>query len=705
MDTARMRRTAFGIAAAYLLLPGHPDAFFRGVPLGLAGLVIVAAGLYVWIALDVVSAFRRTGEGATPDASHDWPPLTIVLVCLCAIKLAAAIAAPPVGWMARYYANDRFAEPYRHSTEFPTLDATRIDRAIDFRDDGFPVYFLNEADFNREIRREVTMPVTARWSGYVHPDAATALPLTLTARGAATLSVDGQPAIEVHSSDAARTRTVMLTPGDHRLDVTYSKPAATDPLLVVNGLAGDRRDARLFVTPRPVGAARRLVFRATARIAQVADVCAAIAFGVVMWRLVRARRGAAGWHFTAVQALCAVMFALFVVQGVQAALPHVHRAVSLSGGDDWLAFEARAREVLTGGPLMRFGRALGAGEVFYYYPGYSYFLAAVHAVSGEDLSGPIFVNFMLLFLANVVSYRIAVRVFGAREALGAAVLLVVIEEAAFMRHYTSNLLSENLYFLTVPLTVLGLVMFLQDRRLAPLAWAGIAAGVSAVTRPAMMMYLPPAVAILAVLELRRREPLRHAAASIVIFTGCWFSIVLLATLRNYLMTGTPTLITESPAHSFILYNLPPTPDAANYLKMHTGGMFSSASVLLHIAVDHPRETFQALLTKAGFTFGMIQWMGGHLHPELVLVSLLYFAALLTSRAARAPETWPIHGFVAAHLAGMLLTMPSNYGYRLILPMYLFLPIFAAKSVTDAWTLVRGSTRPQMAPAAPARRTL
>jgi hypothetical protein len=36
----------------------------------------------------------------------------------------------------------------------------------------------------------------------------------------------------------------------------------------------------------------------------------------------------------------------------------------------------------------------------------------------------------------------------------------------------------------------------------------------------------------------------------------------------------------------------------------------------------------------------------------------------------------------AHLAGMVLTMPSNYGYRLILPMYLFLPLFGARVVFD-----------------------
>jgi len=70
-------------------------------------------------------------------------------------------------------------------------------------------------------------------------------------------------------------------------------------------------------------------------------------------------------------------------------------------------------------------------------------------------------------------------------------------------------------------------------------------------------------------------------------------------------------------------------------------------------------------------------MGGRIHPELVLASAGYLFAIVLLSTARAPVTWPIHAFVAAHLAGLVLTMPSNYGYRLLLPMYVFFPIFAS----------------------------
>lgn len=689
------RGGVFIVAAVYLMVPGHPDAFFKGIPLGLWPSIVLAAGTFAWF-------FFR----GTPELRRGSAPLFIALACLSVVKGVAALAGPPVGWLGRYYPNDRFEGRYRRSTEFPHLDATRIDRTIDFVDDAFPVYFLNEADFNRNIRREVTFPVTATWTGYVTPAQPTALALRLRARGHATVAVDGGRPIEVDSRDGSvvRSETVALAPGDHRIDVTYLKPADTDPLIAL-GLDAGGDDAVVLVTPRPSGSSPWLRFRAAAFAGRSADALAAVAFAVLLWRLATAARVTtserSGQPASLARGLCAVMFALLLVQAGRAALPHVHRAVSLSGGDDWLAFEARAREVLTGGPLMRFGQPLGKGEVFYYYPGYSYFLAGVHWVTGEDLSGPILANFLLLFLANIVSYRIAAAVFGDWVAIPATALLVGIEQIAFVRNYTPVLLSENLYFLTVPLTVLGLVRFLQSGRRASLAWAGLAAGASAITRPAMMLYLVPAVLLLAIADMSPRPARSARAASIATFLAGCFGVVLLVTLRNYVVAGSPTLISETPAHSFILYNLPATADAGKYMKMYSGGLFSAASVLIRIFIDHPLDLLSGVTTKIGFSFGMLPWMGGNFHPELLLASGLYFGAIVFSRAARAPMTWPIHAFIAVHLVGMVLTMPSNYGYRLILPMYLFLPMFGPRLVMDVMASFGGSA----SAAQPSRRVL
>ena len=67
----------------------------------------------------------------------------------------------------------------------------------------------------------------------------------------------------------------------------------------------------------------------------------------------------------------------------------------------------------------------------------------------------------------------------------------------------------------------------------------------------------------------------------------------------------------------------------------------------------------------------------------MLASAGYLLAVLLVPAARSAPTWPIHAFVAAHMAGLVLTMPSNYGYRLLLPMYVFFPIFASAAAFAA----------------------
>jgi hypothetical protein len=81
---------------------------------------------------------------------------------------------------------------------------------------------------------------------------------------------------------------------------------------------------------------------------------------------------------------------------------------------------------------------------------------------------------------------------------------------------------------------------------------------------------------------------------------------------------------------------------------------------------------------------MVHWFGGYRpHPELVGVTLLYVATVIASTTMRARVLWPVHLFVLAHVASMGLTMPWNYGYRLIIPPFVYtstLSVAAASSL-------------------------
>jgi hypothetical protein len=75
---------------------------------------------------------------------------------------------------------------------------------------------------------------------------------------------------------------------------------------------------------------------------------------------------------------------------------------------------------------------------------------------------------------------------------------------------------------------------------------------------------------------------------------------------------------------------------------------------------------------------MVQWYGGYRpHPELVAVTLLYISTIIASKAMRARMLWPVHLFVVAHVASMSLTMPWNYGYRLIIPPFAYTSALSA----------------------------
>src|SRR5262249_51116145 len=157
------------------------------------------------------------------------------------------------------------------------------------------------------------------------------------------------------------------------------------------------------------------------------------------------------------------------------------------------------------------------------------------------------------------------------------------EEIAFVRYYTVTLLSENLYFFTLALTVYCVVRFVQHDSPRWLAGAAVAAGVSALTRPAMMLYLLPSAAIVGMAGFRHRRRLGSAAAASAAFVAIWIVTLLPATYRNYVAAGAPVLISAAPALSFINYNVPPDFDVRIAQKF-TGSALSALRVLGEIAV-------------------------------------------------------------------------------------------------------------------------
>jgi hypothetical protein len=654
-------------AALYLLAPGHPDVILAGVPLG-------QTGAFLLVTLFVAWAWTRD------DAVTVAPSLIRALGIVIAVKFAIALVVPHSGWLAAYYANDQLTPPVRRSVDFSLPGATRIDRQVSFVDTEFPVHFFNESDFNRGFRREATEPFSVYWRGHI--DAGAPLRLRYEATGAAELAVDG-----------ARIEgpPVTVAPGRHLIEVRYRKAKDLEGAIHVFPLddAGQPRDWAIGeVTPTEVPAYSRSAARSLAAAAWLAHVMALIV-------MVRGIGPAVIAKFSRVKALPvleaahnfvmpAVVLGL-TLQGLWKARHLVGHVLTLTGGDDWLGFEMEARDALLNGWMIQDGNPPGRGLAFFVYPGYSYFVAGAHWLTGESLAGVILVNFLVLGIATGLVYAIALRFTTRLGALIALSWLLALQQLDFVRYYTVTLLSENLFFLLVALCLYALVRFCRGPSIGWVVCGAVAGGLAAITRPTMMLFLPVAVIVTALVRLRERR-FAEALAVPVLLVTCWMAAIAPITYRNWVMSGTPVLITDGQASTFIEYNLPTVDKATRvkYFEAFRGSMLSVVRVLLWILWEHPAETLRNWGIKAGFALGMVHWMGsGTPHPELLLTSLMYLTALLLLRTARSLPAFLIHGFVFTHLATLLLSMPSNYGYRLILPMYLVMVVFVGALVARA----------------------
>ena len=664
-------------AALYLLAPGHPDVMLSGVPLGQTGTTLLVLLFLGWAWL------RDVDTGVKPSYIR-------ALGVAIAVKFAIALVVPHSGWLASYYASEEPKPPVRRSADFFFTDATRIDRQLTFIDTEFPVHFFNEHGFNYGMRREATEAFSAVWKGHLH--AAEPIRIHYDARGQLAIAVDGQ---------AVTANPVPVAAGDHLIEVSYRKPKEVEGVVHVQPLdaTGTPRDWKVGeVTAVPAAAWQRTAARALVFVQLFLHVYAAglVIVGLLpaLWDKYRRLRGL-NLIDAATQLVMPAVIVGLTVQGLWKSRHLVDRVFTMTGGDDWLAFEMNARDILFNGWLLPRGQVPGKGLPYFEYPGYGYFVAGTHWLTGESLAGVILINFVLLAVATLLVHAIARRLVGDRAALLAVLWLLAIEQMDFVRYYTVTLLSENLFFLLVALTLYWFVRFVTTGTWWTLAAGSIAGGLAAATRPTMLLFLPVALLVIPLARFKR-DGIARAALMPVVIVAFWLLAISPFTYRNYVMSGKPVLITEGQARTFIDYNLVEGQHDANrkYLEDFRTSNLSAAIILLRILWDFPAETLSNWGTKAGFGFGMVHWMGAanRPHPELPLTSIAYLAALFLLREARSSGALLVHGFVFTHLATLLLTMPANYGYRMVLSMYLFMVIFAAALLIKpfrGWLAKRG----------------
>ncbi|MCC6179205.1 MAG: glycosyltransferase family 39 protein [Chloroflexi bacterium] len=776
-----LRLLVFGLALAFVALPGHPLSPAPGLPLGLLGIAL-------WI---VIAGWSMALPGVPPRPRLVLGALTV----LAGVRVGLSLLAPGYGALAAYTTPPGSDGPaVEQSTDFRGVAATRVDRALDLQGDTFPVHFFNDIRrFNfytaNDPKRDL-LPFSVRWTGSIVVPADGRYQLDLESNGPAALDL-GNPVIQHLEIDRAgrlrEAKAVADVPaGLVPLVITYQRPdegmpslsarfgpegtepgpiaaprivqpgtspesVARDAWLAPLALSVDsaylsvlllaflthlwrgqgvrptssreRSRTRLerFANPghwsaapasatrpvrrrsaatAPVGTDSGTIGGSTARATAVgtnrrrADVDAATVEGANVDGVAAPHPQTGGPAGINVER---VLLGLFVVAALGrelvAHLSLAGRAVILSGGNDWLAYESFARDILLNGPLLTEGRALGQGLPFYYQPLYIYGVALSHLAFGEGLFAPLFANTVLGVAASLLVYLLTRRLYGCPAAVLALLLFEGYRVTVFAQT-AGLLLSENLLIPLVPLLLLALVRALQGG-LGALVAAGVVLGLAGLTRTTPLAIVPPASLTLFVAYRRLRIDWLGVAGRLMLLVLACGLTVSVATARNYLVSGRPVPITSSAGAN--LWETHRPSDKVDLSRIDKDPLYD------RLGFDRPTREVAEFLRQdpAGYVgtlapmflyaIGVVGAIDGTLavHPGLFGLWCAYLLVTLLVPRARSLPSWFLHGFIWTHLAQMTVFFSHQYGFRLILPMYVaMVPIVAVGVVALASALGR-----------------
>jgi 4-amino-4-deoxy-L-arabinose transferase-like glycosyltransferase len=387
----------------------------------------------------------------------------------------------------------------------------------------------------------------------------------------------------------------------------------------------------------------------------------------------------------------ALLTAYFVVMAGWELLHHLHlygRAIILSGGNDWLAYESFARDILINGPLLTEGRALGQGVPFYYQPLYIYWVAATHLVLGESLFAPLFMNAVLGIAAGIGLYFLTRYLFGRAAALVALPLFEVCRLTVFAPT-AGLLLSENLVIPLIPILLLVLARLALNGRVSTAAGAGLLFGLAGLARTTPLALLPPAVLILLVAWRRLGIGWRGIVGRLALLVLVCTLTLGLATTRNYVVSGRPVPITSSAGANLWETHRPSSRVDLSRIDndplYERLGLDRQTREVVEFARQDPAGYVGTLTPMFLFALGVVGAIEGRwdVQPLLFGLWVAYLLVTLLSRRARALPTWFLHAFVWSHLAQMTAFFSHQYGFRLILPMYVAMVPVVALGVSGA----------------------
>lgn len=685
---------------AYIVLPIPGWGLLDGRPLGLTEACVVGAVWWLW-------GIRR---------SLPWGKLFLLLLG-AKLALGGSLLAEH-GFAARYYGNPNWSPPHERSLDFLKSSATRIDPELKFSQgrSDFPLFFFNDLRFNfygkNQPKRE-HLPFSVIWEGYVGLGNERNALLYLRGGGLwAQLVVDGQEVITLGPGQTTAERSIDLPAGWRHLIVKVSVPygaARTFEAGEIEAHTGQRSpfDAG-SVFSSPIAAWRITADRVIRAGSMILDglLLARLAWWIlsILLRFQPSRYFAAAFSAFSRKApnpgpvrdgrapgLLAMGWLVALVDAFVVTAPSAGRLAVLTGGDDWLTYEAYARDIVLNGPLMRLGAPPGGGAPFYYQPLYPYFLGVVHFLFGEDFFGALLVQRFLLAVTAWSIWRVTTMLLGRSTGLVGLVVGGIFLYAT-VAPLAQSLLGEALF---VPLVIVWtqLLIGLATREMSrgAVIWTGVVGGFATLTRSSLLLAWVSTIP--AVLWARRQH--HRSVWPVVLLVISMSCVLALATVRNWVVSHRFVLVTTSFSTNLLSGNIPPPSvnlsQAQRRLVYDWLHLDSGTRKVVEYAVQAPGTFLGNLGKKALYTAGCFQVLtgSGGCYPRYLSIWFLAFIGAIflfyprhTESRGGAERLLP--GLVSlSHLVTVVLIFPNIYGDRLILPLYVLLMPYVALGAVSA----------------------
>lgn len=371
------------------------------------------------------------------------------------------------------------------------------------------------------------------------------------------------------------------------------------------------------------------------------------------------------------------VIALFFLLGLAQTWSNLGEPFKFHPGDDWTFYHRNATNILEEGLWMHY--VSGPYTLGHHPAGflYNYFIALCYWVFGAHPSYVYLVQSAMLGSTVVLLFLAFRRKLRPRTQL---VLLAALTVFAFLdvqRYYVIRLLSENLFIFESALFFYLLFLGYLDRR----RWAQIAAlgllGVMLLTRPNILIFVPPLLAWLIITRhgRGRGKYLDFVAGLLLLMVvGSFIG------LRNHAVTGKWIFFPPAKWAAFYIPGYGPAPTAAKRLLGPNAvreGLYPLMKMMGIAFTKDPGVMSVAYVKRILFSVGFLPILRPEYRyrPHWLLMWVAYIAVIAFRLAGDRPinfreKTLHLYVVTLLSLEVGVSTNLGNYGFRSLFPIVL-----------------------------------